>query len=41
MAKVKKLRVSKHRVILNRSAAGDTGITIMLVILGLMMFLPM
>ncbi len=39
--KVKKLRVSKHRVILNRSAAGDTGITIMLVILGLLMFLPM
>ncbi len=39
--KYKKLRVSKHRVILNRSAAGDTGITIMLVILGLMMFLPM
>ena len=39
--KYKKLRVSKHRVILNRSAAGDTGITIMLVILGLLMFLPM
>ena len=39
--KVKKLRVSKHKVILNRSAGGDTAITVMLVILGLMMFLPM
>lgn len=39
--KVKKLRVRKHRVVLNRSAAGDTGITVMLVILGLLMFMPM
>lgn len=39
--KVKKLRVKKHRVVLNRSAGGDTAITVVLVILGLIMFLPM
>lgn len=39
--KVKKLRVKNHRVILNRSAGGDTAITVVLVILGLLMFLPM
>ncbi len=37
----KKLRVRNHKVVLNRSAGGDAGITIMLVILGAMMFLPM
>ena len=41
MASVKKLRTRGHRVVLNRSAGGDTAITIMLVILGLLMFLPM
>ncbi len=37
----KKLRVRNHKVVLNRSAGGDVGITVMLVILGAMMFLPM
>ncbi len=37
----KKLRTRGHRVVLNRSAGGDTGITIMLTLLGLFMFLPM
>ena len=37
----KKLRTRGHRVVLNRSAGGDTGITIMLTILGLFMFIPM
>ncbi len=37
----KKLRTRGHKVVLNRSAGGDTGITIMLTILGLFMFLPM
>ncbi len=41
MAKFKKLRTRGHRVVLNRSAGGDTGITFMLVIMGLFMFLPM
>ena len=41
MAKLKKLRTRGHRVVLNRSAGGDTGITIMLTILGVFMFLPM
>ena len=36
-----KLRTRGHRVVLNRSAGGDTGITFMLTILGLFMFLPM
>ena len=39
--KVKKLRVRKHRVVLNRSAGGDTAITVMMVIFGALMFLPM
>ena len=39
--KPKKLRVRKHAVVLNRSAGGDAGITVMLVILGAFMFLPM
>ena len=37
----KKLRTRGHRVVLNRSAGGDTGITIVLAILGAFMFLPM
>ena len=36
-----KLRTRGHRVVLNRSAGGDTGITIVLSIMGLFMFLPM
>ena len=41
MAKPKKLRTRSHKVVLNRSAGGDTGITVMLVVLGAFMFLPM
>ncbi|MBQ7010227.1 MAG: carbohydrate ABC transporter permease [Clostridia bacterium] len=41
MAKDKKLRVSGHKVILNRSAGGDFGIFFMLAILGVFMFIPM
>lgn len=41
MKKTKKLRTRKHAVVLNRSAGGDAGITILLVILGIFMFLPM
>ena len=42
MSKVaKKLRTRGHKVVLNRSAGGDTGITIVLTLLGLFMFLPM
>jgi ABC-type glycerol-3-phosphate transport system permease component len=37
----KKLRTRKHKVVLNRSAGGDAGITIMLVLMGAFMFLPM
>ena len=37
----KKIRVVNHRVVLNRSAGGDTGITVFLVIMGAFMFLPM
>ena len=37
----KKLRTRKHKVVLNRSAGGDAGITIVLTILGAFMFLPM
>ena len=37
----KKLRTRKHKVVLNRSAGGDAGITVMLVILGAFMFIPM
>ena len=39
--KLQKLRTRGHRVVLNRSAGGDTGITIMLTFLGLFMFVPM
>ena len=37
----KKLRTRGHRVVLNRSAGGDTGITVLLTIMGLFMFIPM
>ena len=37
----KKLRTRKHKVVLSRSKSGDFGITMMLVILGAFMFLPM
>ncbi len=36
-----KLRTRGHKVVLNRSAGGDAGITVVLTILGLFMFLPM
>ncbi len=36
-----KLRTRKHKVVLSRSAGGDAGITVLLVILGAFMFLPM
>ncbi len=41
MAKVKKLRTRKHAVVLNRGAGGDATITIVLIIFGVFMFLPM
>ena len=41
MAAVKKLRTRNHRVVLNRSAGGDAGITFMLTLLGIIMFIPM
>ena len=41
MAAEKKLRTRGHKVVLNRSAGGDAGITFMLTLLGLIMFLPM
>ena len=37
----KKLRTRNHKVVLNRSAGGDVGITIFLVIFGAFMFFPM
>ena len=37
----KKLRTRKHKVVLNRSAGGDAGITFMLTLMGAFMFLPM
>ena len=36
-----KLRTRKHKVVLARSAGGDAGITVLLVIMGAFMFLPM
>jgi ABC-type glycerol-3-phosphate transport system permease component len=36
-----KLRTRKHKVVLSRSVGGDAGITVILVILGAFMFLPM
>lgn len=38
---MKKLRTRKHAVVLNRSVGGDTGITILLALMGVFMFLPM
>jgi len=38
---MKKLRTRNHTVVLNRSAGGDAGITFMLTILGIFMFLPL
>ena len=37
----KKLRTRRHKVVLNRSAGGDAGITFLLVLMGAFMFLPM
>ncbi len=37
----KKLRTRGHKVVLNRSAGGDVGVTILLTIMGAFMFLPM
>lgn len=37
---MKKLRTRKHTVVLNRSVGGDTIITVMLTIFGILMFLP-
>lgn len=39
--KTKKLRTRRHAVVLSRSAGGDFGITIFLIILGVIMFLPL
>ena len=36
-----KLRTRSHKVVLNRSAGGDAGISVILIILGAFMFLPM
>ena len=36
-----KLRTRKHKVVLSRSTGGDAGITVVLTILGIFMFLPM
>ena len=41
MASYKKLRTRGHKVVLNRSAGGDAGITFMLTILGIILFVPM
>ena len=37
----KKLRTRKHKVVLARSRGGDAGITVILVLLGIFMFIPM
>ena len=37
----RKMRVRNHKVVLNRSAGGDAGITALLVVLGVLMFIPM
>ena len=37
----KKLRTRNHKVVFSRSAGGDAGITVILVLLGAFMFLPM
>lgn len=38
---MKKLRTRKHRVVLSRSAGGDFGVTIFMILLGVLMFFPM
>ena len=38
---MKKLRTRGHKVVLNRSAGGDAGITLVLTLMGAFMFLPM
>jgi len=38
---VKKLRTRKHTVVLNRSAGGDAGIAVFLILMGAFLFLPM
>ena len=38
---MKKLRTRSHKVVLNRSKGGDGAITVILAILGVIMFLPM
>ena len=37
----KKLRTRNHKVVLNRSAGGDFGITVFLVVFGAFMFIPL
>ena len=37
----KKLRTRNHKVVLTRSRGGDAGITVLLVIMGAFMFIPM
>lgn len=39
--KIKRLRIRKHKVVLNRSVGGDTVITVVMIIFGLLMFMPM
>lgn len=36
-----RLRTRKHKVVLSRSAGGDLGITVLLVVLGVFMFIPL
>mgnify|MGYP002750885861 CR=1 FL=1 len=38
---MKKLRTRKRRVVLSRSAGGDFGVTIFMILLGILMFFPM
>ncbi len=38
---MKKLRTRKHTVVLNRSAGGDAGIAVFLILMGAFLFLPM
>ena len=38
---MKRLRTRNHKVVLNRSVGGDVGITVVLAIFGVFMFLPM
>ena len=37
----RKLRTRNHKVVLNRSAGGDAGISVFLIIFGAFMFIPM